>query len=111
MFNPRTTIVRRVSPEQPEPAIIAEAADLLRRGRLVAFPTETVYGLGASALDEAAVSTIFEAKERPSHNPVIVHVADALAAQLLTTDWSDKAAMLADAFWPGALTLVLHKQP
>ncbi len=111
MFNPRQTFVRRVSAEEPEPAVIAEAADLLRRGRLVAFPTETVYGLGANALDEKAVRSIFEAKGRPVHNPIIVHVADALAAQLLALDWPASAVKLAQRFWPGSLTLVLRKQP
>ena len=111
MFNPQNTIVRRVSATQPEPALIAEAADLIRRGRLVAFPTETVYGLGANALDERAVNAIFAAKGRPPENPVIVHVADALAAQLLARDWPAKAAKLAERFWPGSLTLVLPKQP
>ena len=62
MFNPRTTVVRRVSADRPETAVIREAADVLRRGGLVAFPTETVYGLGANALDAAAVETIFAAK-------------------------------------------------
>jgi L-threonylcarbamoyladenylate synthase len=111
MFNPRNTVVRRASANQPEPALIAEAADLIRRGRLVAFPTETVYGLGANALDETAVNSIFAAKGRPPENPVIVHVADALAAQLLARDWPEKAAKLAERFWPGSLTLVLPKQP
>ncbi len=111
MINPRETVVRRVSAQQPEPAIIAEAADLLRRGRLVAFPTETVYGLGANALDEKAVQSIFEAKGRPANNPIIVHVADALAAQMLAREWPAKAAILAERFWPGSLTLVLQKQP
>ncbi len=110
MFNPHPTIVRQVSLESPEPAIIAEAADILRRGGLVAFPTETVYGLGANALDAAAVEKIFLAKGRPANNPVIVHVADAAAAQQLTTVWPNVAQRLAAAFWPGPLTLVLPKR-
>lgn len=109
MFNPRKTIVRRISATEPEPAIIAEAAEVLRRGGLVAFPTETVYGLGANALDAAAVESIFAAKGRPAINPVIVHVADVAAAQKLTPVWPDSAAKLAERFWPGPLTLVLPK--
>jgi L-threonylcarbamoyladenylate synthase len=111
MFNPRETIVRQVDAQAPDPGAIAEAADLLRRGKLVAFPTETVYGLGANALDENAVESIFAAKGRPPHNPVIVHVADALAAQLLAREWPERAAKLAERFWPGSLTLVVPKQP
>ncbi len=111
MFNPRDTIVRHIDPQAPDLAVIAEAADLLRRGKLVAFPTETVYGLGASALDESAVRSIFAAKGRPPNNPIIVHVADALAAQLLALNWPEQAAKLAERFWPGSLTLVLPKQP
>ncbi|MGL4550066.1 MAG: L-threonylcarbamoyladenylate synthase [Gemmataceae bacterium] len=91
------------------PADLATAAALLRAGRLVAFPTETVYGLGADALDEAAVRRIFEAKGRPSHNPLIVHVAGPdQAAQV--AHWSDAAALLARRFWPGPLTLVLPRR-
>ncbi len=92
-------------------AAIAEAARLLRAGKLVAFPTETVYGLGANALDEHAVRRIFEAKGRPSFNPVIVHVADVAAARGLVTHWPDEAERLATRFWPGPLTLVLPKRP
>ncbi|MDX1935169.1 MAG: L-threonylcarbamoyladenylate synthase, partial [Capsulimonadales bacterium] len=90
---------------------IDEAADRLREGRLVAFPTETVYGLGANALDNDAVAALFALKGRPSTNPVIVHVADADAARALITDWPDNAERLARAFWPGPLTLVLPKTP
>jgi L-threonylcarbamoyladenylate synthase len=90
---------------------IAKAAALLRAGRLVAFPTETVYGLGANALDPAAVQRIFAAKGRPSYNPLIVHVADTAAARRLVTQWPDAAARLAERYWPGPLTLVLPKRP
>ena len=98
-----------VDPEAPDPAVIAQAVALLRRGELVAFPTETVYGLGANALEEAAVRRIFEAKGRPSHNPLIVHVASVEAARALTPGWSEAAERLAQKFWPGPLTLVLPK--
>ncbi len=75
------------------------------------LPTETVYGLAAHALDPAAVARIYAAKGRPAWNPLIVHVADARAASQLTRHWPASAQRLADAFWPGPLTLVLHKQP
>jgi L-threonylcarbamoyladenylate synthase len=101
--------VVRVDPEHPDTEIIARAAALLREGRLVAFPTETVYGLGAHALDERAVARIYEAKGRPSWNPLIVHVADADAARALVASWPDAAARLAELFWPGPLTLVLPR--
>ncbi|WP_377509064.1 L-threonylcarbamoyladenylate synthase [Octadecabacter sp. R77987] len=85
---------------------IAAAADVLRAGGLVAFPTETVYGLGADARDDRAVAQVFAAKGRPTFNPLIVHVADLETAQTLC-DFSHEARALAQAFWPGALTLVL----
>ncbi|SLN53091.1 Threonylcarbamoyl-AMP synthase [Roseivivax jejudonensis] len=88
------------------PEDIDRAAAHLRAGRLVAFPTETVYGLGADARDDRAVAGIFEAKARPAFNPLIVHVADRAAAAALV-EWSDAAEALAGAFWPGPLTLVL----
>ena len=85
---------------------LTAAADHLAAGRLVAFPTETVYGLGADARNDHAVAAIFEAKGRPSFNPLIVHVAARDAAERLVR-WSDAAEALAQAFWPGPLTLVL----
>lgn len=90
---------------------VAAAADVLRHGGLVAFPTETVYGLGANALDAAAVARVFAAKGRPATNPVIVHVADLALVQHVATGWPDAAAKLAVRFWPGPLTLVLPKRP
>ena len=89
---------------------IQAAADILRRGGLVAFPTETVYGLGADAFNDTAVAGIYAAKGRPSFNPLIAHVADAEAAQKLCY-FDDIADRLAAAFWPGALTLVLPLRP
>lgn len=91
------------------PASIAEAAALIRDGKLVAFPTETVYGLGANALDDFAVSAIFAAKERPRFNPLIVHVLDRMEAVELV-NFNAVARALADTFWPGALTLVLPRR-
>ncbi len=88
---------------------IERAALHLRAGGLVAFPTETVYGLGANALDEVAVASIYAAKGRPTFNPLIVHVADVTAARQLVTVWNERAEKLAQAFWPGPLTLVLPK--
>lgn len=90
---------------------IAQAAALLRAGGLVAFPTETVYGLGANALDAAAVRRIFAAKGRPAYNPLIAHVADVAGARALVREWPPLAQALADRFWPGPLTLVLPKRP
>ena len=90
---------------------IQRAASLLRAGKLVAFPTETVYGLGANALDEAAVARIFEAKGRPATSPIIVHVNSIEMAQSVVAEWTQKAALLARRFWPGPLTLVLKKRP
>ena len=89
---------------------IAEAARVLHAGGLVAFPTETVYGLGANALDASAVERIFWVKGRPSNNPLIVHVADAERVREVAAAWPECAARLAERFWPGPLTLVLPKR-
>lgn len=88
---------------------VQQAAELLRRGRLVAFPTETVYGLGADATNSAAVQRIFTAKGRPSTNPLIVHVAGEAIAQRYAAWWPAVASKLAKRFWPGPLTIVLPK--
>jgi L-threonylcarbamoyladenylate synthase len=90
-------------------AAVARAAEELRRGAVVALPTETVYGLAANALDTHAVSRIFEVKGRPQHNPVIVHVADLAMARRCAGTWPAIADQLAAAFWPGPLTLVLPR--
>jgi L-threonylcarbamoyladenylate synthase len=89
---------------------IARAAQALRAGRLVAFPTETVYGLGAIATDDRAAARIFAAKRRPRFNPLIVHVGSLAAARALVR-WGDLAEQLAVRVWPGALTLVLLRAP
>ncbi|MEP6765463.1 MAG: L-threonylcarbamoyladenylate synthase [Gemmatimonadaceae bacterium] len=99
-----------VDAHAPEREIIARAAEILKNGGLVAFPTETVYGLGADALNAQAVLKIFETKGRPAWNPVIAHVASINAARELTTAWTDNAEKLGSAFWPGPLTLVLPKR-
>jgi L-threonylcarbamoyladenylate synthase len=88
---------------------VRRAAQLLRAGQLVALPTETVYGLAANAWDPAAVQRIFQAKGRPSHNPIIVHVASLEMARRCVSQWPPLAAKLAAAFWPGPLTLVLPR--
>lgn len=92
------------------PATIDAAVSALARGELVAFPTETVYGLGADATSDMAVARVFEAKGRPRFNPLIAHVPDAAAAFRLG-DFSDAARKLAEAFWPGPLTLVVPRRP
>ncbi|MET0426431.1 MAG: L-threonylcarbamoyladenylate synthase [Actinoplanes sp.] len=94
---------------RPDPAGIERAARLLRAGSVVAFPTETVYGLGANALSEPAVAEIYRLKGRPSWNPLIVHVADVAAARDLAASWPSAADDLAARFWPGPLTLVVRK--
>jgi L-threonylcarbamoyladenylate synthase len=104
--------VPRVLPADPErldPAVVAEAVAVLRRGGLVALPTETVYGLAARALDADAVARIYRVKGRPAHHPIIAHVLDAAAASALAAVWPERAATLARAFWPGPLTLVVER--
>lgn len=89
---------------------ILRAAELIRTGELVAFPTETVYGLGANALDATAIEKIYAAKGRPATSPLIVHVSSIAMAQSLAREWPERAEKLARVFWPGPLTLVLAKQ-
>jgi len=101
----------RVDPQRPDPAAISRAATLLREGGLVAFPTETVYGLGAHALDRAAVRRLFEAKGRPATDPVIVHVDSIDRLVPLVAELPDQARALAQRFWPGPLTFVLRRSP
>ncbi len=94
---------------EPTEEAIREAARLLRDGRLVAFPTETVYGLGADTFNPEAIARVYELKGRPSDNPLIAHIAGASWAPRLTGGWSDEAAQLAAAFWPGPLALILPR--
>lgn len=105
----RPTLRLAVDPRRPDPAVIAEAARLLRAGRLVAFPTETVYGLGAHALDADAVGRIFAAKQRPHTDPLIVHLASAADLRRVAAMIPADAARLAEAFWPGPLTIIVPK--
>ena len=93
----------------PDPEAISRAADCLRRGGLVAFPTETVYGLGAHAHDRDAVRRLFAAKQRPPNDPLIVHVADVDEMRTLTSQVPPTAAALAERFWPGPLTIVISR--
>jgi len=90
---------------------IKKAANILRAGGLVAFPTETVYGLGANALDAAAVRKIFALKGRPQTSPLIVHVASVEQARALTAEWPGDAERLARKFWPGPLTIIVPASP
>jgi len=98
-----------VDPAHPQGPALERAAGILRSGGLVAFPTETVYGLGADAMDVKAVGRIFAAKGRPTTNPLIVHLNGTDAAAVLAMNWPTAAAILADRFWPGPLTLIVSK--
>lgn len=106
----RKTRIVQVDPKAPDRAALRDAADVLAAGGLVAFPTETVYGLGANALDAHAVAGIFRAKGRPADNPLIVHVADPSWVDDLAAEVPEEAKRLMARFWPGALTLVLPKR-
>ena len=104
------TLVYKVERWNPEPNIIDEAAQAIRSGKLVAFPTETVYGLGANGLDDVAVRSIFAAKGRPADNPLILHFASPDAVDNVAYV-NERARLLMDVFWPGPLTLVLPVKP
>jgi L-threonylcarbamoyladenylate synthase len=99
----------KINPDFPQRIHIQKAATILRRGGLVAFPTETVYGLGADALNEKAVARIFAAKQRPNWDPLIVHVRDVAMAQSLAKNLPSVFDTLAAKFWPGPLTMVVEK--
>lgn len=103
------TEVLQIDPTNPDMELIARAAECLRAGGLVAFPTETVYGLGAHALDRGAVQRVFAAKERPANDPLIVHVATIDDIEPLVVDIPQVARALAAQFWPGPLTMVLRR--
>ena len=90
---------------------IAKAADILKKGGLVAFPTETVYGLGADALNPSAVAAVYAAKGRPSDNPMIVHIADSEALSDLTDDMTEDMKKLIGVFWPGPMTMIVRRKP
>ena len=100
------TLMLKVDPNTPDPAKIRAAAEIIQRGGLVAFPTETVYGLGADALNGGAVLRLFEAKKRPLDNPPILHIAEIKEVYPLVAEVPKKAELLMKQFWPGPLTLV-----
>jgi L-threonylcarbamoyladenylate synthase len=104
------TQVLQLDPQSPQPEAIEQAASIIRDGGLVAFPTETVYGLGADATNERAVSRIFQAKDRPADNPVIVHVSSREMLDRVAAGVGPKAERLIQTFWPGPLTLVLERK-
>ncbi len=105
----RKTVVLKVDPQKPEAEKIKEAAGIVRRGGIVAFPTETVYGLGADALNADAVLALFEAKKRPLDNPPIVHVGNVKDVYRLAEGVAPEAEKLMQTFWPGPLTLILKR--
>lgn len=101
----------QVDREHFRPELLSEACELLKKGELVAFPTETVYGLGGNALDETAAARIYQAKGRPSDNPLIVHIADIHALGVIGREVPEEAYRLAERFWPGPLTMIVKKSP
>lgn len=103
------TIIKQIDKNQMNMDTIRKAGEILKSGGLVAFPTETVYGLGADALNEEAAKKIYAAKGRPSDNPLIVHIADMAALKGITEDIPEAVGKIADAFWPGPLTMILKK--
>lgn len=104
------TVIKKIMHDDSDDEIYEQAAEILKNGGLVAFPTETVYGLGADALDEKASAKIYAAKGRPSDNPLIVHIADKKDLEVLSRDVNDMAVKAAEAFWPGPLTMILKKK-
>ena len=105
----KETLLLKVDSEKPDTSKIEVAAQFIRKGGLVAFPTETVYGLGADALNADAVLALFEAKKRPLDNPPIVHIADPREVCRLVEEVPKKADLLMTHFWPGPLTLVFRR--
>ncbi len=103
------TLLLKVNPEKPDLTKIQSAAEIIQKGGLVAFPTETVYGVGADALNPAAVLALFKAKKRPLDNPPIVHVADPAEVYKLVKEVPAKALILMEKFWPGPLTLIFKR--
>lgn len=105
------TEIVKVDAANIDETVIEKAADIIKNGGLVAFPTETVYGLGANALDADASKKIYEAKGRPSDNPLIAHIASLDTLDEIVEDVSDVAKKLIDKFWPGPMTLIFNKKP
>lgn len=104
------TVIKRVCEENIDMQVIKEAGSVIGHGGLVAFPTETVYGLGADGMDEKASAKIYEAKGRPSDNPLILHISDTDMLAKITDEIPDKARLLMDKFWPGPMTLIFRKR-
>ena len=103
------TIIKKINNNQVNTDVIEEAGRILKEGGLVAFPTETVYGLGADALNEDAAKKIYAAKGRPSDNPLIIHITNMDALNQITASVSEKARIVADRYWPGPLTMIFDK--
>ena len=105
------TIIKKADINNPEESVMKLAGDIIKRGGLVGFPTETVYGLGADALNPEASKKIYEAKGRPSDNPLIVHIADTDMLYKIAEEVPQKAEILMQKFWPGPMTLIFNKKP
>lgn len=105
------TVIRKTDSENINMEVIKEAGDVVRHGGLVAFPTETVYGLGADGMDGEASAKIYAAKGRPSDNPLILHIADIESLDKIVSHIPEKAKLLMDKFWPGPMTLIFKKKP
>ena len=108
-MKPMDTKIKKIDKNQIDNSIISEAGNILKEGGLVAFPTETVYGLGANALNEEAAKKTYAAKGRPSDNPLIVHIATIDALDAITTDVPEDTMKIAEKFWPGPLTMIFNK--
>ena len=109
MTEEKKTLIKKIDPEHFEDRELAEAVDILKNGGLVAFPTETVYGLGGNAYDSTASARIYAAKGRPSDNPLIVHISSFEEIYPLVKEVPEDAKKLAESFWPGPLTMILEK--
>ena len=103
------TIIEKIDKNQKNTDIIREAGRILKEGGLVAFPTETVYGLGADALNEDAAKKIYAAKGRPSDNPLIIHITNMKALDKIVSEVPEKAVKVAEKYWPGPLTMIFNK--
>ena len=104
------TLISKIDVDNIDMEEIKKQAEILRAGETVIFPTETVYGLGANALDEEAVSKIYKAKGRPSDNPLIVHIGDKKQVYNLVQSVTKEAEIVMDKFWPGPITIILNKK-
>lgn len=107
----KKTIIEKVDPIRPQKSVITRAAKIINSGGLVVFPTETVYGLGANALDPVASQSIFTAKNRPPDNPLIVHISNKLELDEYILEKPKFSELLIDRYWPGPLTLIFRKSP